>query len=214
MIYAVPLFGIRRLPASLGRDDIMTPRLWIPLLLGIALFAAGCASQGQRLDLAPAAALGAGPDGDDRSVALQVDAVRSDAELGYLLNVRGEAAPLESVRPPAEVGRAAVVDALEGRGFRVVEADTEARLRLTVTVDELQHTVSAGVSRVVETRVALRSEVVRGDDRLRGRAALGDRQRISYRPDAEENAAWIDATLERAIERLLNEELLAFLRDD
>lgn len=191
----------------------MTPvRTMVTALMVLLL--AGCAQTGQQLRLAPDAQMDERTIGDGHTVALRVVDEREHARLGQLENRDGEHADLVGTVQVEEVVRQAVEEGLRASGFAVAGWDADAERRLEVRVLDLEHRVSAGFSRDVSTRIELRSEGHRGESRLSGQARARDSDRVSHRPDADDNQAYLDAALSRTLGRLLNEELLEFLAAD
>lgn len=178
------------------------------------LLLAGCAQTGQQLRLAPDAEVDESAIGDGRTVALRVVDEREHPRLGQLENRDGEHADLVGTAEVEDVVRQAVEEGLRANGFTVSDWDADASRRLEIRVLDLDHRVSAGVSRNVSTRIELRSEGHRGESRVSGQARARDSDRITYRPSAEDNQAYLDAVLSRALGRLLNVELLEFLAAD
>ena len=188
----------------------MTPvRTMVAALMVLLL--AGCAQTSQQLRLAPDAQMDERTIGDGHTVALRVVDEREHARLGQLENRDGEHADLVGTAEVEDVVRQAVEEGLRANGFTVTDWDADASRRLEIRVLDLEHRVSAGVSRDVSTQIELRSEGHRGESRLTGQARARDSDRISHRPNAEDNQAYLDAVLSRALGRLLNEDLLEFL---
>ena len=180
-------------------------------VLVAVLLLVGCAQTGQQLRLAPDAGVDQSTIGDGHTVALRVVDEREHARLGQLENRDGEHADLVGTMQAEEVVRQTAEEGLRASGFTVTDWDADASRRLEIRVLDLEHRVSAGVSRDVSTHIELRSEGHRGESRLTGQARARDSDRISHRPNAEDNQAYLDAVLSRALGRLLNEDLLEFL---
>ena len=190
-------------------------RVFVTVAVLVAvLLLVGCAQTGQQLRLAPDAGVDQSTIGDGHTVALRVVDEREHARLGQLENRDGEHADLVGAVQVEEVVRQAVEEGLRASGFAVAGWDADAERRLEVRVLDLEHRVSAGLSRDVSTRIELRSEGHRGESRLSGQARARDSDRVSHRPDADDNQAYLDAALSRTLGRLLNEELLEFLAAD
>ena len=174
----------------------------------------GCAQTSQQLRLAPDAEVEESSIGEGHEVAVRVVDEREDKRLGELENRDGSSGELTSATEPRYILLGALEKALEANGFTIAEWDREAERRLEVKIVELEHRVSDGVPRDVSTRIELRSEAVRGDSRLTGTATARDRDRISYRPSAEDNAAYLDRVIGRALGRVVNVDLLDFLASE
>lgn len=187
------------------------------LLIGAiagALVLGGCAQTAQQLRLGPQADVPESSIGDGYDVAVRVEDQRDDKVLGYLENRDREPGELTSSMELRYVVMDALEKALERNGFTVVDWDDETPRRLKVQVVDLEHNVSAAVPRDVETRVELRSEAQRDGSRVTGRTTARGSDRITHRPDADDNARYIDDVIGRALERLVTVDLLDFLAAD
>lgn len=184
------------------------------MLSAVALILVGCAQTGQELRLGPTVDVDDSSIGAGHEVAVRVVDTRDDGGLGELENRGRDPARLTSVTGLDDTLQLLLEDMLEAYGFDVIAWNDTADRRLEVQLSDISHTVSSGVIRDVHTQVELRSRAGRGDSTLTGRTTARDRDRISYRPDAEANAAYVDATLERAMQRLINDDLLAFLTEE
>jgi len=176
-----------------------------------AFLLVGCAQTGHQVHLAPEPALSEAVSG--QGVRLHVrgsDARDERAYLGTLENRRGEDARVTTEQDMGEVLADAAVRALQTRGFEPTEV---ADRSLLVSLKSLQHRVSTQVPREIETRVVLTFEADNGERTMTGHARYGRTERASGRTTAENNAAYLDAALSAAMERLLRDEVLEFLRD-
>ncbi len=183
-------------------------RLALAVALVGAMILAGCAQTGQQLTLDPQPRSEGAAVGDGVTVTVSGQDGREESRLGVLENRRQGDAELTTDQDLGELVAAAVADLIESRGF---QAGDSQRRELAVTVNRLEHRVSSEVPRRVETRVELAFEARNGDRRLSGRNRHARSDQVSGRPSAEENAAYIDATLAGGLERLLTDELLRFL---
>lgn len=170
-----------------------------------------CAQTSQQLRLAPEAEVEGSAIGEGREVAVRIVDTRDDRSLGTLENRDQEDGTLSSDTDLRHVLEGTVEEALEANGFTIIGWDDDARRRLQVEILDVSHQVSSAVPREVRTRVELRSEAYRGDHHLTGRAVASDSDQVVSRPDAQENAAYLDAAFGRGVGRLLNVDLLDFL---
>lgn len=173
-----------------------------------------CAQTSQQLRLAPEAEVQGSSIGEGREVAVRIIDTRDDRTLGTLENRDQEDGTLTSATDLRHVLEGTVEEALEANGFTIIGWDDNARRRLQVEIMDVSHQVSSAVPREVRTRIELRSEAYRGDHRLTGRAVARDSEQVVSRPDAEENAAYLDAVFGRGVGQLLNVDLLDFLAAD
>ncbi|MDN3516174.1 YajG family lipoprotein [Aquisalimonas lutea] len=184
-------------------------------LAALAVLALGaCAQTSQQVRLAPEAQVQGSGISEGREVAVRIVDTRDDPTLGTLENRDQEDGTLTSATDLRHVLEGTVEEALEANGFTVIGWDDNARRRLQVEIVDVSHQVSSAVPREVDTRVELRSEAYRGDHRLTGRAVASDSDKVMTRPDARENAEYLDAVFGRGVGRLLNVDLLDFLAAD
>lgn len=200
---------------AIGNEEIVLHRRdWVRIgVLFMVAVLAGCAQTSQELRLAPRVELEDSAVGDNVTVAVTVDDPRSDTTLGQLSNGSAEPVPLTSATPPRYLVRAAVEEALTGSGFAIADNDG-ATARLKVIIESIDHRVSAGVPRDITTNVALTARARRDGRELGNEASVRRTDTAVLRPDARGNARYLDAAIGRALERLLNEETLAFLAGD
>ncbi|SEO91614.1 YajG family lipoprotein [Aquisalimonas asiatica] len=182
--------------------------------IAAALILGGCAQTGQQLRLGPEADVPESSIGDGHEVAVRVEDQRDDKLLGYLENRDREPGELTSSVELRHVVTDALEKALERNGFTVVDWSEEAPRRLKVQIIDAKHTVSAAVPRDVETRVELRSEAHRDGSRITGRTTARGSDQVTHRPDADDNARYLDDVIGRALERLVTVDLLDFLAGD
>lgn len=192
----------------------MTKKLLLILGIAGALVLAGCAQTAQQLRLGPEADVPESSIGEGYELAVRVEDQRDDKVLGYLENRDGEPGELTSSVELRHVVLDALEKALERNGFTVVDWDEEAPRRLKVQIMDVQHNVSAAVPRDVQTRVELRSEAHRDGSRVTGRTTASGSDKVTHRPDASDNARYIDDVIGRALKRLVTVDLLDFLAEE
>ncbi|MFV8834509.1 YajG family lipoprotein [Aquisalimonas sp.] len=192
----------------------MTRKLLFIGVIAAALVLAGCAQTSQQLRLGPQAEVPESSIGDGHQVAVRVEDQRDDRVLGYLENRDREPGELTSAVELRHVVMDALEKALERNGFTVVDWSDEAPRRLKVQIIDVEHNVSAAVPRDVETRVELRSEAHRDGSRVTGRTTARGSDQVTHRPDADDNARYLDGVIARALERLVTVDLLDFLTDE
>lgn len=189
----------------------MSKPIRVAILAVVALALVGCAQTSQQVRLAPKADVPQSDIGGDRPVALRVVDERDDPVLGWLENRGADDGEVTSDTELHRVLRASLEEALEDNGFRPTDWRDDAERRLTITIVAVDHHVGARTPHDVETRVELRSEGHRNGNRLTGRTRTSETDRVSRRPNADANAAYLDAVLGRALTRVLSEEMLRFL---
>lgn len=179
----------------------------------MAAVAAGCAQTPQTVRLAPSA-----PDqyavdhGEGRTVALRVVDRRLDqSQIGELRNRDGDPAPVHTKQDLAYVLELTAGETLKAYGFKPVPWDEDARRRLTISLNHLNHTVAAAVPRDVNTDVRLSATAVHGDTIMKLKAEQNSDNRITHRPSATENAQYIERAITEALGRIINDELAKFL---
>lgn len=189
----------------------MLHRLSLIVLTAAAL--AGCAQKAQTVRLAPAPELtGAEAIGGQRRVALEVLDRREQPALGELLNHNKPAAPITSEQPLEYVLQLAAADAISAWGFRPAIWDDDAERRLVIEVLTLHHTVDASLPHDTETVVELGLRAFQGGRTMEAKASARSSDRlVALSPSAEESAEAIDRTVAKAMERLFDRRLAAFL---
>ena len=180
-------------------------------MLGFALLLAGCAQTGQQVRLDPQPDTPEETVGGGVAVSVTGADARPDRRLGVLENRRSEDAEVTTEQDLGELMAEVVAGTLRARGFEASAAGDTADRRLEVRVQGLEHRVSSQMPRRVETRVELAFEAHNGDQRITGRNRHTRSDSLSGRPGPEENAAYIDAAIVGALERLLTDEMLRFL---
>ncbi len=185
----------------------------IPLILLMAAVLAGCAQKAQTVRLAPAPELtGAEALGGARRVALEVLDRRGQPALGELQNRNKPAALITSEQPLEYVMQLAGADALSAWGFRPAIWDDDAERRLVIEVLTLRHTVDASLPHDTETVVELGLRAFQGGRTMEAKASARSSDRlVALSPSAEESAQAIDRTVAKAMERLFDRRLAAFL---
>lgn len=188
----------------------MILRRLLPLIALSALLGA-CAQNTQNLRLAPEPPQTGPAVGAERVVALRVVDVREEGDLGRLENRDGDPARVVTDQNLAYVVELAAGEALLGYGLRPTVWDGSYEPRLQIDIELLEHTVGANVPRDVATHVTLRARAVDAGQRYTSQARTELTDRRATAPDAEANAVYINQAITRALGRLLDEELAAFL---
>lgn len=184
-------------------------RLLVPLAMSALL--AACAQTTQNVRLAPEPPETGPAVGAERVVALRVVDGREEGDLGTLENRDGDPARVITNQDVAYVVELAAGEALLGYGLRPTVWDAGYEPRLEIEIEQLSHTVDANVPRDIATQVTLRARAEDDGERYTTRARTEVTDRRATAPDAEANAAYINEAITRALDRLLDEELAAFL---
>ncbi|UEX78577.1 YajG family lipoprotein [Spiribacter halobius] len=182
----------------------------LPLLVLSALLGA-CAQTTQSVRLGPEPPETGPVLGDERVVALRVVDTRENPDLGTLENRDGDPARVITDQNLAYVVELAAGEALLGYGLRPTVWEESYTPRLQIDIEQLEHSVDADLPRDVATRVTLRARAVDNGQRYTSQARTELTDRRPTAPDAEANAAYINEAITRALGRLLDEELAAFL---
>lgn len=181
----------------------LTPLL---LLLG------ACATTDQRVTIAPEPpALEGGAVTNAGQVALDVIDARDTEQLGTLEVLDGAPARITSSQDVAYATQLAAATALTEAGFRPTPWSDSAEPRLLIRIEEIQHTVGAGLPRDVSTVVRLSARAWQQGRQYSASAESSVSNTVAVRPSAESNAATIEQAMTEALRRLMDRELTTFL---
>ncbi len=183
------------------------------LLLAVCGLTGACALSPQTVDIAPSISVHPEPIGRGRWVALSVADARAHPELGTRGGVYGDTATLTPSGDITAGVRKAVAEALVTEGFKIADAPP-ADLNLRIEVNDLGYAGKGSpVVRKVETSAKVSVIASRDGRQYTSHAGVTQTKEVLEAPDVGENQALINATLSRALEKLLNDPGLAdFIR--
>lgn len=184
-----------------------TTRTLVPLATMLAAWLlSGCALSPQTVPLQPALAIDKTNVGQGRTVALEAVDHRTDRTLGTRGGVYRDSATISTGDDVAAALRRSMADALGAQGFRVVEAGSPADFGMTVGLDELSYRAYGDpVVRTVEIAAKVSNAITRGDQRYAASAGVSDTRNVLRAPAPEDNEAYINDTLAKALEKLLSD---------
>lgn len=181
----------------------LTPLL---LLLG------ACATTDQRVTIAPEPpTLDGGAVPSPGPVALDVVDGRDSDRLGTIEALEGPPARITSTQDIAYATQLAAATALTEAGFRPTPWSDSAEPRLLIQIEQIEHTVGAGVPREVRTEVRLSARAWQDGRQYSATAESSVTDTVAIRPSAEDNAAAIEEAITQALRRLMDPKLTAFL---
>lgn len=177
-----------------------------PAAMLVAWLQSGCALSPQTVPLQPALAIDAMNIGQGRTVALEAVDHRAGKTIGTRGGVYRESAIISTGDGVAEALRNSMADALGAQGFRVLEAGTPADFGMTVGLDQLSYRAYGDpVVRTVEIAARVSNAITRGDRRYAASTGVSDTRNVLRAPAPEDNEAYINDTLAKALEKLLND---------
>ncbi|MCG3144465.1 MAG: hypothetical protein HONDAALG_01895 [Gammaproteobacteria bacterium] len=185
-----------------------------PVALLVAWLLTGCALSPQTVPLQPVLAIDESDIGQGRTVALDAVDHRADQTLGTRGGVYRDSATISTVDDVAAALRRSMADALGAQGFRVLDAGAPADFGMTVGLEALSYRAYGDpVVRTVEIAAKVSNVITRGDQRYAASAGVSDTRNVLRAPAPEDNEAYVNDTLARALEKLLNDpRYLEFVR--
>lgn len=189
----------------------MKPTLRIVLLITATALLAACSQGTQNLRLSPVPPATEGIAGGDQDVGLQVVDRRSQSDLGVLENPNRSIVRLVAAQDLAYSIQLAAAEGLRGYGFTPRLWDDGRQPRIEIGIETLRHDVAVGIPYDLTTRVKLSAAAYADGERFTSQAQTTRTAQRALPPNAEANAEVIDAAISEALDRLLNQELAAFL---
>lgn len=172
----------------------------------VASMLSGCALSPQTVPLQPALAIDESNVGQGRSVALDAVDHRTEKTIGTRGGVYRDSATISTGDDVAAALRRSMADALGAQGFRVLEAGAPADFGMTVGLDQLSYRAYGDpVVRTVEIAAKVSNVITRGGERYAASAGVSDTRNVLRAPAPEDNEAYINDTLAKALERLLKD---------
>lgn len=183
------------------------------LLLGAVALLAACSQGTQNLRLSPEPPGAERVIGEGRDLGLQVVDERSQSDIGVLEQPDRSIVRLVAAQDLAYTIQLAAAEGLRSDGFTPQLWDAGREPRIEIGIQTLEHDVAVGVPYELTTRIELRVEAFAGGERFTSQAQTTRTRQKALPPNAEANAAVIEAAITEALERLLNEPLAMFLAD-
>jgi len=166
----------------------------------------GCALSPQSVPLQPVLAIDESDVGQGRSVALDAVDNRAEKTIGTRGGVYRDSATISTGDDVAAALRRSMADALGAQGFRVLEAGAPADFGMTVGLDQLTYRAHGDpVVRTVEIAAKVSNVITRDGQRYAASAGVSDTRNVLRAPAPEDNEAYINDTLAKALEKLLND---------
>lgn len=177
-----------------------------PVMVVVAWLLTGCALSPQTVTLQPVLAIDESNVGQGRTVALDAVDHRADKALGTRGGIYRDSATISTVDDVAAALRRSMADALGAQGFRVLEAGAPADFGMTVGLEGLSYRAYGDpVVRTVEIAAKVSNVITRADQRYAASAGVTDTRNVLRAPAPEDNEAYLDDTLAKALEKLLND---------
>lgn len=172
----------------------------------LAWMLSACALSPQIVPLQPALAIDESNIGRGRSVALDAIDHRAETTIGTRGGVYRDSATISTGGDVAAALRRSMADALGAQDFRVLEAGAPADFGMTIGLEELSYRAYGDpVVRTVEIVAKVSNAITRGDRRYAASTGVSGTRKVLRAPAPEENEAYINDTLARALEKLLND---------
>jgi uncharacterized lipoprotein len=172
----------------------------------VALNLSGCALSPQIVQLQPSLAIDETNIGQGRTIALDAVDRRAGKTVGTRGGVYRDSAVISTGEDVAATLRRSMADALGAQGFRVLEPGATADLSMTVGLEELSYKAyGEPVVRTLEIAAKVSNAVARGDQRYTANAGITDTRNVLRAPAPEDNEAYINDTMAKALEKLLND---------
>lgn len=180
--------------------------LFPPAAMLVAWMLSGCALSPQTVPLQPALAIDESNIGQGRSVALDAIDHRAEKTIGTRGGVYRDSATISTGDDVAAALRRSMADALGAQGFRVLEAGAPADFGMMVGLDQLSYRAYGDpVVRTVEIAAKVSNVITRGEQRYAASAGVSDTRNVLRAPAPEDNEAYINDTLAKALEKLLKD---------
>ncbi len=177
-----------------------------PVMVVVAWLLTGCALSPQTVTLQPVLAIDESNVGQGRTVALDAVDHRADKGLGTRGGIYRDSATISTVDDVAAALRRSMADALGAQGFRVLEAGAPADFGMTVGLEGLSYRAYGDpVVHTVAIAAKVSNVITRADQRYAASAGVTDTRNVLRAPAPEDNEAYLDDTLAKALEKLLND---------
>ena len=174
----------------------------LPLLLS------GCAFSPQSARIRPIASVAESNVGKGVVVAVRVVDERPDQAIGK----RGAGGVGADIVPSNQIEVAVqelLVSSLKKRGFSVVDSNVSAQAKLGVEVRFLQYSVSQGLwSGGINIKVAIKATASNGGQIYEQLYRNDKEERVQFIPAAQTNENWINESLSKCIQDLLDDTAL------
>ena len=179
------------------------------ILIALCAFVSGCAFNPQKANVSPTVAVMASSEGKGVSVAVRVVDERPSKSLGHRGTAYGAAAEITSVQEISLIVQREITNALQKKGFSVVDYVDSANPRLTVEVRLLEYTTSQGFwTGGVQIKGALKA-IATNQARTYDKMYRSEKEeRVMVVPTAETNERWINEALSDVLNQLLNDNSL------
>jgi len=177
-------------------------------LFVLSLLLSGCAFSPQSARIRPIASVAESNVGKGVVVAVRVVDERPDQAIGK----RGAGGVGADIVPANQIEVAVqelLVASLKKRGFSVVDSNVSAQAKLGVEVRFLQYSVSQGLwSGGINIKVAIKATASNGGQIYEQLYRNDKEERVQFIPAAQTNENWINESLSKCIQDLLDDTAL------
>jgi len=177
-------------------------------LFVLSLLLSGCAFSPQSARIRPIASVAESSVGKGVVVAVRVVDERPDQAIGK----RGAGGVGADIVPANQIEVAVqelLVASLKKRGFSVVDSNVSAQAKLGVEVRFLQYSVSQGLwSGGINIKVAIKATASNGGQIYEQLYRNDKEERVQFIPAAQTNENWINESLSKCIQDLLDDTAL------
>jgi len=177
-------------------------------LFVLSLLMSGCAFSPQSARIRPIASVAESNVGKGVVVAVRVVDERPDQAIGK----RGAGGVGADIVPANQIEVAVqelLVASLKKRGFSVVDSNVSAQAKLGVEVRFLQYSVSQGLgSGGINIKVAIKATASNGGQIYEQLYRNDKEERVQFIPAAQTNENWINESLSKCIQDLLDDTAL------